>query len=85
MTGKNVTIIVDTDTKLSKGLKQAELDGKLRIERTDLKTRPKKQVVGNMKIRTKEQEQLMDWDNELRFESVEYSDTKVCDIAKKNL
>lgn len=38
-----------------------------------------------MKIRTKEQKQLMDWDNELRFESVEYSDTKVCDIAKKSL
>lgn len=36
-----------------------------------------------MKTRTKEQQQLMDWDNELRFESAEYSDTKVCDIAKK--
>lgn len=35
-----------------------------------------------MKERTKEQQQLMDWDNELRFESLEYSDTKVCDIAK---
>lgn len=41
-TGKNVTVIVDTDTKLSKVLKQAELDGKLKIERTDLKNRPKK-------------------------------------------
>lgn len=44
MTGKNITIIVDTDTKLSKGLKQAELDGKLRIERTDLKNRPKNKL-----------------------------------------
>ena len=41
-TGKNVTVIVDTDTKLSKVLKQAEIDGKLKIERTDLKNRPKK-------------------------------------------
>jgi len=36
-----------------------------------------------MKTLTEEQQQLMDWDNELRFESLEYSDTKVCDIAKK--
>jgi len=41
-TGKNVTLIVDTDTKLSRVLKQAEIDGKLKIERTDLKNRPKK-------------------------------------------
>lgn len=36
-----------------------------------------------MKKLTKEQQQLMDWDNELRFKSAEYSDIKVCDIAKK--
>ena len=36
-----------------------------------------------MRTLTKEQQQLMDWDNELRFESAEYSDTKVCNIAKK--
>jgi len=34
-------------------------------------------------MKTKEQQQLMDWDNELRFKSAEYSDIKVCDIAKK--
>jgi hypothetical protein len=40
-TGKDVVVIVDTDTKLSKPLQQAWDDGKLKVERTDLKNRPK--------------------------------------------
>jgi len=41
-TGKKVVLIVDTDTKkLSKPLQQAIADGKIKLERTDLKNRPK--------------------------------------------
>lgn len=40
-TGKDVIVIVDIDTKLSKQLQQAWDDGKLKIEYTDLKNRTK--------------------------------------------
>jgi hypothetical protein len=38
-----------------------------------------------MKIRTEKEQKMFDWDNELRFDSTDYSDTQVIDIAQKTI
>ena len=42
--GKDVVLIVDTDTKISKQLQKSIDDGKIKLERTDLKGRSKPKI-----------------------------------------